>query len=172
MPKRHSNKDSGLTTTHKVMIAVAILGAIGYFAGGPAYDSMYKERAIIEISFGNIENYPLKELQFDGSYYFVDIVAINRGKSQTNPTITITTENAKVSFNKIEWNDKISQSILIYPSGNSSFYRFYVLPDENFKNFSLKLVSTPILIHEKYDVFPLTIQYALENGKYKLINAF
>ncbi len=62
---------------------------------------MYQERAIIELSFGNAKDYPKPELEFDGSNFFIDMSAINRGESQTNLTVTMTAEMHLLASTKI-----------------------------------------------------------------------
>jgi len=84
--KRSTNKtdkDTGLTK-NQLAIIVVIIAAAGTFFGGSTYNSMWQERAIIELSFGGIDDYPLNELQHDGKNYYIDIIAINRGISQTD----------------------------------------------------------------------------------------
>ena len=171
--RRQSKEGSGLTTTHKVLILVAIIGVLGYFVGGPAYDTMVQERAIIEISFGEAKEYPKSELQFDGANYFVEIVGINRGESQTNISVTVVSEGANVSFNKVNWSDKETQSLLFRPSEKPYFYTVYVQPNKNSDTFSLQLiVPQQIVIHDVFPVNPLNLVFQNLDGNYKMIRAF
>lgn len=173
MGRKKSKEKSGLTTNQKVMIIVAGIGALGYFVGGPAYNTMVQDRAIIEISFGNTNEYPKQELQFDGTRYFVEIVGINRGKSQTNPSVTVIGNNANVSFDGVIWDTKLSQLLLIRPSNSSTFYRVYVQPQPEADTLSLELiVAPPSLIHEVYPIKPLNLIYQISDGGYKLIKSF
>lgn len=171
MVKKKKSEDSGLTK-NQVIILVAIIGVIGAFVGGPTYNTMHQERAIIEFSFGNTKDYPKPELEFDGTNYFIDITAINLGKSQTNPTLIITAKNAVVSFDKTFWSERLSQSLIVRPSEEPEFYRFYIQPDENFNNFSLQFVPSFMFIHEVYDVKPIYVEFEKSNGVYNLIKAF
>ena len=161
------DEDSGLTKNQLVII-VAIIAAAGTFFGGSAYDSMWQERAIIEISFGGIEGHSLVELQFDGNNYYIDILAINRGSSQTDPLVVITTEDAKVSFDKQNWLTKQQSSLLIRPGEEFTNYRFYVQPDGQ-NSFSISLFKPNIsLPHEVFLINPSNLVFQFNNGNYTL----
>lgn len=157
----------------KLGVTTAIITAVGVFFGGPAYDTMVRERAVIEISFGGAEGHPQSELQFDGANYFVEIVGINRGESQTNPSVTVVSEGANVSFNKVNWSNKETQSLLIRPSEKPGFYAVFVQPNKNSDTFSLQLIVPPqTFIHEVYSVNPLNLVFQNLDGDYKMIRAF
>jgi len=164
---------SSLTKNQQVLIVVAIIGAIAAFVGSPTYNSMWEDRAIVEISFGISENYPLKELQFDGTNYYVDLVAINRGKSQTFIETTVTAQGASISFNQVDWSTHGSQQLLARPDENPNPYRFYVKP-ENTLGFTLEILvpTTRPLINEIFWIFPLNLEFEYSNDKYILTRSY
>ncbi len=166
-------KESSLTKNQQVIIAVAIIGAIGAFVGGPTYNSMWEDRAIIEVSFGFEENFPMDELQFDGTNYFIDIIGINRGNSQTFVTLTAKADGASLSYNLVEWNSLVNQKMLVRTDETPQLYRIYVNP-VNPEGFTIEILvpTTQPLIDEVYWLFPLTLHFEFIDEKYTLTRSF
>jgi len=173
MVRKKKKDDSGLTKNQQVIIVVAVIGVIGAFVGGPTYNSMWQDRAIVEISFGTAEDYPLKELQFDGTNYYVDIVGINRGKSQTLVLTTVAANGASISFNQVDWAFQANQKLLVRPDEKQHSYRFFVKP-ENPEGFTLEILipTSKPLIDQVFWIFPLNLEFEFIDEKYTLTRSF
>jgi len=167
-------RKSTLSTNQKIAlgITIAIIGAVGYFLSGSGFDTIIQERAIIEISFSDNDKLPLEELKLVDNYYEIKITAKNTGGSQTNPNVIVKSENAVISFNKETWSNRESQNLLVRPDGDYRYYTVYVIPDQNFKNFSIQLIPSISIINEVYGIFPLNLEYELEDGNYKFVKGY
>jgi hypothetical protein len=100
-------KKKPLDVKYKVMIAVAVIGTIGSVSAAylqsPLADTQWKERSVVDISLGDHQDYPKKILQKDDDgYYYVDLLARNRGINDGKIIAIVIADGATVNFDKNE----------------------------------------------------------------------
>ncbi len=127
---------------------MALIGGIAVviaaLVSSPYFDSLYKDRPIIDISLGGLDtDLPLQELPSDAGGYFLEFISRNRGNDDGKIIVTITGENAQIRGNvNLEWAYERSINFIIFPDPVSKKTPFYVLPDENSQTFSIEILAT------------------------------
>ena len=97
-----------------IRIKVAMIGAaavvIAALFGSPFFDSLYKDRPIIDISFRGLETeLPFKELPSDAGGYFLEFVSRNRGNDD-GKIIVIYNPSLEVIKKQLNFNKEIDSS--------------------------------------------------------------
>ena len=164
LAKRSSTEKAAWITGGAVVIA-AIITVIG----GP----MYVERAIIDVSFGFEDKYPIDTLQYDGTNYFVDVVWTNVGKSNGLVQILFTGTNAQLSNNENgPWFYEFIDNYRITPSEGSTKTKLLVMPDQNAGTIKIQLQKG---VHPEQSPFqqltelrPITITFEKSGNDYHL----
>ena len=167
----------------KIAIITGIFLVIAYgisaYLGSPLVDTQWKERPIVEVSFGDLGiSHPKEKLQDDEDVYFVDIMTRNRGVSDGKIFVTITGNNATVNFDKN--NNFESTTSLRYTISSLSknyttvFPPIYVIPNANTETFSIEMIVTEDSfkpLNQELNVYkPTVLTYKKLNEMYELID--
>ena len=103
--------------------------------------SIWKERANVSISFGNIDEISefLREDYFDG--FYSEIKVSNFGNDIAKFDLIVEGENAQIKFEKQEWGETAKLSVSVNPEIRNGVFKIYILPDENSETFTIKLLT-------------------------------
>jgi hypothetical protein len=159
-----------LTTTHKILIVGLFVSAIVGLLNSATIVNWIQNKPLIEISFGNATNYPQQELQSDGTYYYIDLIGINKGKQDTSYQANIVASNAIISFPPNNWASKQSQNLLMPADSKSHTFLFHVSPIQNATSFSVSLVPGLTISQDVIPLNPVQLNYQLVDNKWKLIS--
>ena len=161
-----------------IAIIIAVIGAMGAIIAGYYHglgDTQWKERPIIDASFGDQASYPKNELQYDGTNYYVDLLSANRGKSDGKLFFIIESKGAQIRFDKnLLWEYKQSLHFTIHPNPVMHPYKVYVLPDPDADMISFQLLTQDSEDKPQFQEFnpyiPTKLMYKKSDGNYKLIS--
>lgn len=169
----------GKKKTTDIRIKVAAIGGtvaiIAALVGSPYFDSLYKDRPIIDISLGGLETeLPFKELPSDPGGYLLDFVSRNRGNDDGKIVVTIVGENVKFRGNSnLEWAYEKSVNFIIFPDPVPRKTPFYVLPDENTQSFSIEIFVTDQNDRQQFQkinlISPTKITYEKTDTGYRYV---
>ncbi|OLB91884.1 MAG: hypothetical protein AUH25_01635 [Thaumarchaeota archaeon 13_1_40CM_38_12] len=177
----HSVADRWIAIGAIAGMGLLVIAVLGFLHVNPfeiqVTDQTWKDRPILDISFRDFENnYPKKELQFDGQNYYIDIIGRNSGQSIGYVTLVATGFNAKVTFDKNAPFEEIQTSnYLGYPNPTMKVTEgpLLVLPDKDAKQFSVVLTyqnSTKTSPHQQTNLIePTALLYQKNSNGYTLI---
>lgn len=169
---RKKKQDVAIT----VAIIAAIAGIIGAYLQGPLADTQWKERPIVDASFGGLDtDLPKKELQRDEGGYYVEIALRNRGKSDGTVIFLIQGVNTDVwSSQSKTWSQQQSSLFTIFPDPQSRTIKVYVKPNDNSNTFTVQLIKqepSDKPQFQEYKVFrPTELTYEKVGNVYTLID--
>ncbi len=172
MPKR----DKPLDVKVKVAIISAIATVAAFAISSPLANTAYIDRPIIDISLGMGDTFPKKELQHDGTNYYVELAMKNRGKSDGKIFVTITGEGTDVSFIKNGPYQYFAQlSFVVFPDPETKTSKFYVRPDEDAERFSIRMKAekdtSSSFFQDLNSFIPTELTYEKSGDKYILIDS-
>ena len=156
---------------------VAAYGISAYLQS-PLADTQYQERPIIGVSFKDWTNYkyPKELLEYDGTNYFIYILADNKGNSKGKIFVTVTSTNAKVSFFKNEeYSYQVSLHYSVKPIANFTILTppIFIKPEQN-STFSVKVSIKNSLGQNPFQEFdpfiPLSLTYEYTDEGFKIID--
>lgn len=128
-----------------VKIKIAVISAIAVIVAaalqGPLTNSMYQDRPIVDISLGKSDSsLPKKELQYDGTNYYVEFVMKNRGDSDGKIFVSVFGDNTDVSFIENGPYENFAQlSYVVIPNSEDKTSKFYLKPHENAQRIAVTL---------------------------------
>ena len=159
-------------------IIAGIFGTIAAYYQGPLADTQWKERPIIDISFGDLgKSYPKTQLQNDGTFYYLDILVRNRGQSDGKILVTIQGTGAKVNFDKssnFDYQKVLPYTIRKLENYSTVYPPVYIQPDENISTFTIEMFAvdnTPKPINQELNPFiPTRLTYKKIDSTFELID--
>lgn len=170
-------KETDVKIKIAIISGIFLVSAYGISAylQSPLADTQFQDRPIIGISFKDWTNfeYPKEFLEFDGTNYFISILAQNVGKSKGKIFVTVTSQNALVSFfENGEFTNKASLHFSVNPLTNFTTLEppIFVQPDQN-STFTVEISTqnsagqNPFQELDPYIPGKLTYDYTTEGFK-------
>ena len=161
-----------------VKLKIAIIAALGAVVAGalqgPLVNSLYQDRPVIDVSLGKSDgSLPAKELQHDGTNYYVEFAVRNRGNSDGKILLSIFGDNTKVSF--IEngpYLDVAQLNYVVFPDKESKTSKFYLRPNEDAQRIAFTLRTekdtSASYFQELNTIIPLELTFEKSGDDYIL----
>lgn len=119
-----------------LLIAITALATVTMAVG-----LFWSDRAIVTLSLGSFDNPPtFLQRDTDGNNYYANVLVLNAGKSMGDINLVITSPNANVSFDKMNWGHIASTEMISTPNSITvGAKKIFIKPQNGNNMLSLEL---------------------------------